>query len=340
VRPGVLLALLLLPATPLVGCRARNDAPAAARLQVLRETHDRLHGRLEAAVSRDAVTTRAFEDKGQVIVAVRSPLIQDVAAGIAAAYLQGVTLDLADLEAHAGGELHTKILWGNVKVGDWRIEVVVDRLRGVLRSGVPRVRAGGGDRLLVSIPVEAQPARGRIGIHFHWDSASVANVVCKDFDLAQDLEGQVQRQRDTLEGAFKIDFQGDILRATPLFPERKLRVKVDLTPASWQTVEAALDAQDTPGRCGLLMKPDKVMTALRALAERGIEIKLPDDLFRTIELPARMVRQVSIGAQPVELEAKSRELRFVPGMLWASASMHARPGNPPAPEASPPPPDD
>jgi hypothetical protein len=165
-------------------------------------------------------------------------------------------------------------------------------------------------------------------MRFHWDSASVANVVCKDFDVAQDLEGQVERQRQTLVGAFRIDFQGDSLRATPLFPDRVLRVRMDLTPASWEAVEDTLRSQDTPGRCGLLMNPDKVLDALRCLADRGIDIKLPDDLFRTIELPARMVRQVEIGERPVELEAKSRDLRFVPGMLWASASMHARPGNP------------
>jgi hypothetical protein len=211
-----------------------------------------------------------------------------------------------------------------VKVGGWRVQVRVDQLRGTLRAGAPWIRPEGSDRLRVRIPVDVLPARGRVGIHLSWDSAGLANFVCRDFELARDLEGRVLRQRHFVEGAFKVSFDGGTLRASPLFPGRKLRLKLDLTPESWQTVEAALRSQDSLGRCGLLMNPERGMERLRALAEQGIGVKLPDKLFRSVELPAQVVKAVTIAERPVELDARTRGLRFVPGMLWSSASMHIR----------------
>jgi hypothetical protein len=172
--------------------------------------------------------------------------------------------------------------------------------------------------------VDVLPARGRVAIRLSWDSAALANVVCKDFELARDLDGRVLAQRHFVDGAFRIGFVGEGLQASPLFPERKLRLKLDLTPESWRTVEAALRSQDSLGRCGLLMNPERGMQRLRALAKRGIDVRLPEELFRSVELPAQLVKAVTIADRPVELDVRARALRFVTGMLWSSASLHIR----------------
>jgi hypothetical protein len=326
VRARLLLFLALAVLAIALSCRAhpRRDETAALRMRSLREANEKLHERLEAAVGSDPVTARAFADDGQLIVAVRSPLLSEVAARIAASYLDEVTLDLKDVEARAGGEIHKKILGARRKIGDWRVEVTLDQLEGVLHAGVPEIRPEGADRLRVRLPVDVRPARGKVSIRLLWDSAALANVVCKDFELARDLEGRVLKQRHVVEGAVQLGFEGDALQASPLFPDRKLRLRVDLTPESWRTVEDALRSQDTLGRCGLLMKPERGMERLHALADDGLEIKLPDELFRGLKLPARLAKAVTIADRPVELDARTRVLRFVPGMLWSSTAMHIR----------------
>jgi hypothetical protein len=114
------------------------------------------------------------------------------------------------------------------------------------------------------------------------------------------------------------------LTATPVFPDRRIRLKLDLTPRSWGVVEAALRSQDTSGKCGTLMDSDKGLVRLRALAARGIKVRLPDSIFRAVSLPARLQKSVHVGQRTVGLRLTAESLRVETATLWSSVSVQVQ----------------
>jgi hypothetical protein len=320
-RPAVTLTLLSLAAV-LPGCApnadTRKDAPALAEL---RATHQRLHARLQEAMARDAIATRAFAEPGQIVVAMRSEWIEQFMARVARGYLYRVTLDLTSVEARAKGTIEAGTFLGQMKVGDWRVEVKIQSLRGVLSAGTPSFALGDRGLLQVALPAEVRPCQGRVSIRFMWDSSGLANVVCQDFELTRDLEGRVLAQRHELAGAVRFASREGAIVAVPLFPNRRVPLRVDLSPASWAIVEAALRSQDSLGRCGALLKPGDVLEKLRALAGQGIAVTLPGTIFRTARLPARVEKAVAVGDRMVGLAVAAGPLSSTSAMLWASASV-------------------
>lgn len=302
-------------------CTRKPAAADPARMELLKQTYDHLHERLEKAAATDPVFNTAFSGKGQVILAIRSGLIEDLAGSVARRYLDKVTVDLTDVEAHGGGELKKKTALGRVKVGEWDVNVDIGSMVGNLQAGSPRVGLRAPDLIDVDLPVEVQESEGAATLHFAWDSSGIANVVCKDFAMSREIRGRVLPQRHSLTGALRLANDGEELTAAPVFPDRKVQLKLDLTPKSWTVVEAALRSQDTFGKCGILMDPDKGMGRLRQLAARGINVKLPDSMFRTVSLPARFQKSVKVNDQVVALAVTAQSLRVEGSTLWTSAAI-------------------
>jgi hypothetical protein len=315
------MPLVLLEVASLAGCTPRLSDPGPARMATLKETYDRLHERLEKATAADPHYASALGERGQVVLAIRSRLLEELAANVARRYLDRVTLDLADVEAHATGELRRKTLLGRVKLGEWRVEVQIGDLIGRLQAGSPRVRLRGPDLVELDLPVEVKETEGDATLHFSWDSAGLANAVCKDFEVTREIRARVPAQRHSLTGALRLANTGASLTATPLFPDRRVRLKLDLTSKSWSVVEAALQSQDTFGKCGLLMNPDKGMEKLKGLAARGITVHLPDSIFRTVRFPAGFRESVEVGSRTVAVSVTTRSLRVESATLWSSAAV-------------------
>jgi hypothetical protein len=296
-------------------------ADSAPRLQALQHVHDQLHARLEEAVGRDPIAAHVFADRGQLVVAIRAGLIEDLTARIARQYLQQVTLDLGAVQAHADGTLRKDTFLGQKRVGDWDLTVTIHKLIGQLRAGEPRLTFAR-NVLDVELPVEIQPASGQIGLHFAWDSKSIANLVCKDFEVNIDLDGRAPRQKHVLRGQIVLSANDAELKATPIVPDRSFMLKVDLTPRSWAKVEAELRAQDTAGRCGMFMNPQVVLHDLRELVtERGLKIKLPERIIRPVRLPARFEQTVKVNDSVVQLSLEGERLTSSDSMLWSSTKI-------------------
>lgn len=331
--PGLLLSAVVAAS----GCAPRVVPPDPARLALLKQTYDHLHERLEKASATDPVLSSAFAEKGQIVLAIRSGLIEDLAGSVARRYLDKVTVDLKDVDAHGGGELKRKTLLGRVKVGEWNVNVDIGALEGNLQAGAPRVGLRAPNLIDVDVPVDVQETEGDATLHFSWDSAGIANVVCKDFEITRTIRGRVLRQQHSLVGALSLANTGEELTAAPVFPNRRVQLKLDLTPKSWATVEAALRTQDTAGKCGILMDPDKGVERLRELAARGINVKLPDSMFRTVSLPARVQKSVKVNQRVIELAVEARSLRVEGSTLWSSASIQVVSARKPAsPQPEPP----
>ena len=316
--------VLAVAALALAGCAPQAPRSDPGRMASLERDYDRLRERLEKATATEPLVASALADRGQVVLAIRSGLIEELAGNVARRYLDRVTVDLSDVEGHSSGVLHRRTLLGRVKLGDWSVSVDLGNLSGHLRAGSPRVSLRGPDLVDVELPVDVQEAEGDAMVRLGWDSAGLANVVCKDFELVREIRGRVLAQRLLVSGALRLQNTGESLTATPVFPERRIRLELDLTAHSWGVVEAALRSQDTSGKCGVLMNPDKGLVRLRALAARGIRVRLPDSIFRAVSLPARLRKSVRVSQRTVQLQLTAESLRIETATLWSSVSVQVQ----------------
>lgn len=324
------LASLLVVGAALVStsCPGRSAHAKAKTLAELRATRERLHGELEERVSHDPIVARVFADPGQIVLLARPAWIEELMARVSGEYLDEVAVDLRAMEGHAEGTIRASTFLGRVTVGDWRVEFRIVALEGVLTAGRPSLSVRAGDELSLELPIRVRRSSGRVALRFHWDSAALANLVCKDFELAQELDGVVLAQTHRLAGTVRFRSEEGAIVAVPTIADRRIPLSVDLSPDSWFTVEAALRSQDSAGRCGSLMKPELVIGKLRALARRGIGVRLPDSLVKPLRLPTRVEKAVAVGGRSVQIGVASSNLHLSPGMLWSSASFRVEPAAP------------
>ena len=316
---GLAFAAWLLPA-----CGFQSDRGAAKRIEKLKAEYSELHKRFEKAAASEPLVASAFEARGQVVLAIRSGLIEELAANVASRYLDQVTVDLADVRAHGSGKLDKKTFLGKVKLGNWDIRIELGTMLGRLRAAPPVVSLRPPDLIDIALPVDVEEGVGDASLHFTWDSAGATNLVCKDFETTLALKGRVLPQRHTLKGALRLANEGGRLTETPLFPDRRIRLRLDLTRESWTAVGKALRSEDTLGRCGMLAKAEDGIAFLKALAARGIWVKVPDKIFRAVDLPARLQESVLVNERPIGLRLTAETLRVETATLWSSATVQVQ----------------
>jgi hypothetical protein len=254
----------------LAGCPTKAPRDDPARLVSLRDPYESLHERLEKTAAKEPLVASALADRGQVVLTMRSGLIEELAGNVARHCLDRVTVDLSEVEGHSSGELRKKTLFGRVKVGEWSVSVDLGSLRGYLRAGTPRVSLRGPDLIDIELPVDVRETEGDATLRFGWDSSGLANVVCKDFELTREIRGRVLAQRHLVSGALRLHNTGESLTATPVFPDRRIRLRLDLTARSWGVVEAALRSRDTtPGAADSTQPRRRLGSVARVLLSRG-----------------------------------------------------------------------
>jgi hypothetical protein len=77
-------------------------------------------------------------------------------------------------------------------------------------------------------------------------------------------------------------------------------------------VQAALDRQDKLFRCGLALKPDAVLARLKEVVEKGFVVKLPESLFRQVQMPSVLARTVHVADREVTVSALETVLTTQP----------------------------
>jgi hypothetical protein len=303
-----------------IACR-REPREDPARLAALQATYEQLHRRLEEASRKDPAVVSALSSDGQLAMGIRSGLIEEIAGNLSRRYLDTVRVDLTDIDGQGSGEIHKDTFLGRIKVGDWSIRVELGGLIGQIRVGWPRVGLRGPNFIDVSLPVETQQTEAAARLHFEWDSASLANVVCRDFKITREVRGRVLAQKHTIEGSLRLVNAGESLVADPVVPDRSIQLAIDLTPESWVVVENALREQNTFGKCGTLIKPALAVNFLKDLGKRGVTVNLPRSIFRTVKFPGRIEEMVRVNKTPVAIAIQAERLTIETATLWSSASV-------------------
>ena len=305
----------------------RQAAPETGpHMAELRQAHERLHERLHDLVRRDKLLAEADADSGQLAVVLRTSLLRSLFREVARRYLDRVELDLVrEIPIHETGEIKLKTFLGTVKAGDWTVDLTIHHIRGLFRARTPQADFGsGGNRVRLGVGIVLEQARGDTSLHFKWDSAGIANIVCKDFEVRQELTGVVLPDEYPVSGGFLLTPGTETVLARPEFPDRPFRLRVDLTEDSWAKVRRALEEQDTLMRCGIGIDPDSILPKLKDLGQRGFDLRLPRTLFRPVELPANLRQSVAVEDRQVDLTVKPSALRVTTDAVWMSAAIQSR----------------
>jgi len=284
--------------------------------------HREQHERLEGLLAHDPVMAEALRTPGDIVIAVRSEFARAVIRQVARSYFDRVVVDLRDLQVFRQGDIRRQTPVGRLRVGEWAVDMRVHRVQGVLRAGDPEVEFRGGERVHLAFPVHLEQGQGRATLDFAYDSKGLANLVCKDFQAEQTVQGDVIPEEYPVEGAFTLHTAPRTLTAKPTFPD-EFRVKLDLDPGSWAAVRARLQQEDRLGRCGLALDTDKALADLRGLAGRGFDVRLPSQLFRTIALPAQAAQEVLVDGHPVAVRVSQNAVALGPTAVWYSARVEA-----------------
>lgn len=308
-------------APPRTGARATRAAGSGDQ-----QARAELRSRLREIVAADPVVREALADEGDVLVAVRAALVERLLMEVARRYLDRVSLDLElGQDFHTGREVSVDTFLGAVKAGRWDVHVTVERVRGVLQARTPSVRLAEAGRVELSLAVALREATGTAAVRFVWDAGGLASAVCRDFEVRQRVGARVLPDEYALAGAFRLSAEEGALAAQPLFTRSPFRLRVDLTPESWRDVRRALEEQDRLLRCGMALDPDEMLARLQAVLRHGFDVKLPRSLFRTVELPARLSREVAVEDRRVQLTVRTNDLRVTPDAFWYSAAVSSSP---------------
>jgi hypothetical protein len=296
---------------------ASPSAKEAPEQRVARLQHEvaQLRRRFLAAAEGDPQIVKGSAAEGHLTAAVSPALFEDVVRRVFARYLDRVDVQLDGVKVAKTGRIHKDTLFGNIHAGDWTASIQFPRIRGSLRAGRPRVRLPGGNRVLVEMPVHLERAKGTARVDFEWDSRSLVNVICRDFEVVQEVEGTVAHRDYPVTGQFTMAAGPDDLRARPSFDDR-FRIHPELGEESWAAIRKAVEAQDTIERCGIGLEPDKVMAQLGDLVNAGFVVKLPGKLFRAVRLPTRLTPTVRVQGQDVEVELTQSRLEAGPDGVW------------------------
>ncbi|HYM80437.1 MAG TPA: hypothetical protein VEY91_03375 [Candidatus Limnocylindria bacterium] len=290
-----------------------------------------LRDSLSGLLARDSVLALARGDSSAIAIAMSEKLIVTLIQETATRYLDRIEIKLdSDVDGHGEGEFEVDTPLGKVTVGEWKVEVAVNEMVGVLSALTPSVDVSDTNRFHLALPIRIREGRGVVTLDFKWDSNSIFNVVCRDFATRQVLQGSILPQTHIVRGDLILSAGERGIVADPEFPSEKFPLSMALDQASWDRVRAALGEQDKLLRCGLLVNPDSVIAKLRDLGIQGLRFRLPRAVFRTFVLPTSVTQSVRILNAPVELSVTPHQLRISPGTLWYSAEIEARRSEGPA----------
>lgn len=317
---GLLVAglLALAAAAGVVAWRCgRSPAPPApeAELAALEARRDALRAQLEQA--RAADPRLAAAPASDVLVGMPQAFTTTLVRQLIRSLLAQVEIRLHDLHVHKQDDVQLKALL-SFSPGRYTVDVAVHEVRALLRPGEPQLEFKG-ERVELTLPVTLAEGQGRATIDFDWDSRGLGRVACDDFRVTQEVSGRVRPRTYTLAGAFALKVEDGFLVAQPDFPELALRIEVEPSRETWESVERLLDERSW--RCEKALDAVDVPKLLRGLLARGFSVRVPRKLFRPVRLPAGFEQTLSFEGRTYELRAQPVDLRLDAGMLWYGAAL-------------------
>jgi hypothetical protein len=258
-----------------------------------------------------------------VRVGVPTPLARTMIERVVAGFVDSVTLRLSNLEVHKSGKIKRV-----VSIGEYELDVVIAEVTGHLKTGKPRVGFGG-NRLVLSLPVEVASGSGEALIHFKWDGKNVSGAVCGDMEIDQKVAGNVKPTKYLISGALQLTATTHQILASPKLPPVKVNLKVDPSAESWAAIQRILDSKG--GVCGFVLDKVNIRGVLEGLLGKGFDVLLPTEKIKPMAVPVGISPTMIVRGKEVTIGVKVAELAITEHMIWLGADVTV--GGPSAGEA-------
>jgi len=273
---------------------------------------DSLRARAAELVAADPNLSRLPKD--DVVIRVPTSFVRGVIERLIASVVDNITLRLEGIKAHVAKKVK-KI----VTIGEFVLDVEVLEVLGRLRTEKPEMRFGDG-RIAMDLPVKVTEGTGRATLHFRWDGKNVAQLTCGDLDVTKTLDATVVPAGYVITGGMGVAAKDNQIVCTPMFPETKIRLRVEPTQAAWDTVHALL--AEKQGVCGWVLDKVDVPSILEGIiTEKGINVRLPVDKLRPFILPAGVQDTLTVSGKTYTFETRTNLLLVEPDYFLYGADI-------------------
>lgn len=332
---GAGCVLVVAAAVAVTACGWRNGAVEEPEMETLRRRVAEARATVEERPAPGTDLSGSGVADAELVVRLRTPLLLRVVESVAALYLDEVVLDLRpDVTVRESEEVQVDLGPLRVTAGEWVLRVRIEEILARLQAGQPQVAVTHAGELAVDLPVDVADGSGRASLDFTWDARSVAAAVCRDFRVRETFAATVAARTYLLSGHFDLRLLDGVLSITPRFPQ-SLEVRPEPTAESWRRVREILESQDRIFRCGLALDPDGLEAELRRLLRVGFRFRLPDDVLRTVRLPARVGGDVAVAGRRFAATADTAGVRLGPDWLWYGIDLSLAPDGAEDPPISP-----
>jgi hypothetical protein len=292
-------------------CRRDREAAEAIRAEIaaLEREREALRSRVGDLLLKDP----RLEGMPQTPVRVSVPtsLARELVEKLVEGFVDHVTLELKNLKLRKSGTLK-KI----VTLGDYSLDVTIDRVVGRLETGKPDVRFGG-DKVTLALPIRIASGTGQATVAFSWRGSSLGGAVCGDLDITRVVSGRVRPDSYPLRGELALSSTPRQILLSPRLPVVRLKLHVDPSAASWAAVQKVVD--DERGVCGFVLDRVDVVKIVRGLIDRGFDVRLPTEKVKAVAVPVGIEPTMSVRGQPVALGITVGGLAITPQSLWLGA---------------------
>lgn len=299
----------------------REAARQQAEIEGLEKEIAALRSRLEVLVPRDP--RLAGMPGARARVGVPTSLMRTLVEKVVAGVVDQVVLELRGLRVHKEGTIKKL-----VTLGDYSLDVTLDRVRGRLRTGRPDVRFGG-NAVALDLPVELAEGTGDATVRFTWDGRNVAGAVCGDLDITRKVAGVVKPFSRPVRGSVRLSATAGEILASARFPEIRVELRVEPSPRSWAELQAVLD--EKKGLCGFVLDRVDVRKAVEEVVNRGFKVRLPTERIEPLAVPVGFEPALSVRGRPVELGVRVGDLVITEHAFWLGAEVEVAVAAPPAP---------
>jgi hypothetical protein len=241
-------------------------------------------------------------------------LTRDLVTRVTAGLVDQVTLVLEDL--------HVKKKVGTIKkiveLGEYDLDVTVDKVVGRLHTGKPDVQFGG-NQVKVALPVTVASGTGRATIRFKWDGRSVAGAVCGDLDITREVTGVVKPDHYAVRGTLLVSSTGEQIVMSPRFPTLTINLKVVPSTESWAAVQKVLEDKD--GVCGFVLGKVDILQIVRRIVDKGFDVRLPTEKLKAMAVPVGIEPSVMIRGRPLTLGLRVGGFAITENAIWLGADV-------------------
>jgi hypothetical protein len=235
-----------------------------------------------------------------------------------AGFVDQVTLELKNLKVKKHGRVK-KV----VTLGEYDLDVLVNRVSGRLKTGKPDVTFGG-NKVTLALPVTVASGSGKATIHFKWDGKNVAGATCGDLEVTREVSGGVKPDTYPVSGGLVLTATAEEILAQPRFPLIKINLKVVPSAESWAAVDKILEEKE--GVCGYVVDKVNVRGILERLVNKGFNVRLPTEKIKPMAVPVGIEPTMEVRGQPVALGIKLGELAITEQMIWLGANVSVTTG--------------